>query len=243
MDSPPIPTETDSRLITCILPKGAGIPLLESLHNYGLTTANFYYSRGSDVGDPIDRSGMPIQTQKEIVTVVVSGKNADEMFEFVIDHGRIDRPNGGFVYMAELRKSVPFVLPEIKDPARIELTAEKGLSIPTEEDTKLITCILPKGGGKSVMEALHQRGLTTGNLCYARGSNVGSPVDRRGLPIQEEREIVTVVVSKEDADDIFLFIAETAQIDQPDAGFMYMDSLRRSVPFVLPDLPPETKSA
>ncbi len=110
--------DIDGRIITCILPKGAGKPLIEAIHQRGITTANFYYSRGSNVGDPIGKDGMQIQEEKEIVTVVVSKKEATDMFEFVIETAGIDKPGGGFIYMGELRKSIPFLLPDVAEEAR-----------------------------------------------------------------------------------------------------------------------------
>lgn len=238
-----VQTESHSKLITCILPKGAGKPLLEALHNYGVTTANLFFSRGADVGDPLEKGGMPVQVQKEIVTAVVQKKDADQMFEFMIEHGQIDRPGGGLVYIGELQKSVPFVLPAIPDPSHRKMADESGLDIPTESNSRLITCILPKGSGKPLLEALHQHGVTTASLNFARGANVGDPAGKDGLPVQEEKEIVTVIVSKKEVDDIFEFVVETARIDQPGGGFVYMGELRKSVPFVLPESTSPPKEA
>lgn len=113
MNTMSIQAETDGRIITCILPKGAGKPLIEAIHQRGITTANIYYSRGSNVGDPIGKGGMQLQEEKEILTVVVSKKEADDMFEFVVETAGINQPGGGFVYMGELRKSIPFLLPDV----------------------------------------------------------------------------------------------------------------------------------
>ncbi len=105
-----------------------------------------------------------------------------------------------------------------------------------ESNTKLITCILPKGSGRAVVEALHNRGVITSNLYYARGSDYGDPPGKSGMPEPVEKEFVTVVVPPKDADELFRFIHETAQIDRPGGGILYQTSLRKSVPFVLPDL-------
>lgn len=232
-----IVTDADSRLITCILPKGAGKPLLEAIHNYGVTTANMYFARGSDAGDPFDRNGLPVQVQKEIVTLVVPKKDAEKMFEFVIEYGQINRPGGGVAYQGKLDQSVPFVLPDLPDPSQPEVPHGYEMSVKAETEARLITCVLPKGAGKPVLEALHNRGVTTANLCFARGSIIGDPVDKNGLQPQDEKEIVMVITSKKEADEIFAFVAETAQVDRPGGGIVYMGELRKSVPFVLPDLP------
>ena len=109
----PIQILANSKLITGIFPKGGGKRVIEALHNRGITTANMYFARGSDFGAPLGKSGIPEQVEKEIVTVVVSPKESDEMFEFIYDTADINRPGAGVIYMGELRKSVPFVLPDL----------------------------------------------------------------------------------------------------------------------------------
>lgn len=113
MTSAGVQADTGGRIITCILPRGAGKPLIEAIHQRGITTANLYFSRGSNVGDPIGKTGIPVQEEKEILTVVVSKKEADDLFEFVVETAGINQPGGGFVYMGELRKSIPFLLPDV----------------------------------------------------------------------------------------------------------------------------------
>ncbi|MBI4178507.1 hypothetical protein HY522_03665 [bacterium] len=237
-----IPREDDTKLITCILPKGSGRLLLESLHNYGVTTANLYFARGSDAGDPVDEGGLALQVQKEIVTVVVSKKDAGTMFDFVIEHANLSRPGGGMAYMGGLTQSVPFVLPELPDTTRGETELPPVEStLATDKDTRLITCILPRGSGKPLLEAIHQRGATSGNLYFARGSNIGDPLGKSGIPPQVEKEIVTVLVGKKEAGEMFDFVIDAGQISRDGGGFVYMGELRKSVPFVLPDMPPEPK--
>ena len=105
--------DSGSKLITCILPKGAGLPLLEAIHKLGVTTTNLCFSRGSDYGDPTGKSGSPEQVEKEIVTVTVKGEESEELFDLMHETANIDRPGGGLIYMTRLRKSVPFALPDI----------------------------------------------------------------------------------------------------------------------------------
>lgn len=109
-------------------------------------------------------------------------------------------------------------------------------------DMRQITCILYKGGGLQVLEALHKRGVNAASLHHARGSAIGDPAGRNGIPEIFEKEILTVVVSAEEADEIFDFVFEAAKIDRPHGGFLYMERLQLSVPFVLPSVP-EEKSA
>ncbi len=106
------------------------------------------------------------------------------------------------------------------------------------ERCKLITCILPnKGNALSTMAALKSAyGIITANMNFARGVGRMTPLAYRGIGEQAEKEILTVVVPEAQADEIFSFIYYEAQINRPQGGLMYMQTLQRCIPFSLPDI-------
>lgn len=106
---------------------------------------------------------------------------------------------------------------------------------------KVITCILAKGRGQAVLEQLvHQHGLTAVDLHFARGVGRITPLQHRGIGETSEKEVLTVAVPEEQADELFETIYEIAEINRPHGGLMYMHSLMRSTGFELPaDLPEE----
>lgn len=111
-------------------------------------------------------------------------------------------------------------------------------STPTDK-AKLITCLLSKGSALVLLKQLkEEKGITRANVNSARGSGMGSPVGgKKGLGKEIEKDVLTVVVSVQEADDIFEFIYHAAGVGRPHGGFMYMTALAAAVPFLLPDLP------
>ena len=105
---------------------------------------------------------------------------------------------------------------------------------------KIITCILPKGVAVCVIEKLRDTyGLISANIKSARGVGKITPLAYRGVGGQSEKEILTVVVPTESADELFEFIYETAEINRPHGGLIYMNALSMATIFTLPELPPE----
>ena len=106
--------------------------------------------------------------------------------------------------------------------------------------SKMITCVLPKGSSRSVLTALkEQQGIVSANVNYARGT--GRMTHRalsKGMS-QTEKEILTVVVPSDRADELFSFIYETADIGRPHGGLMYQTDLAASSQFTLPDIAEE----
>jgi hypothetical protein len=105
---------------------------------------------------------------------------------------------------------------------------------------KVITCILPKGRAQPLVSVLSlEKGITTANLHYARGVGRITPLSHRGIGETSEREIVTVSVPNEAAEELFEFIYHAAEINRPHGGIMFMHPLYAATPFVLPDLEEE----
>ena len=105
---------------------------------------------------------------------------------------------------------------------------------------KLITCVLPKGIAANVIEQLKsEHGIYTANKNNARGVGKITPLAYRGIGAQSEKEILTVEVPENVADKIFEFIYETANINRPHGGLIYMSKLNRATVFKLPEIPVE----
>ena len=107
----------EGRLISCILPKGKGIKLLEALHKEkGVYRASFAFARGYDIHDPIGRKGVPGEVEKEIVKVIAKDERVgEELFDFIYRVAEIGEQGGGTMFMAQLDGCTPFTLPEIEE--------------------------------------------------------------------------------------------------------------------------------
>ena len=101
---------TGAKLITCILPKGKAIPLLQALSEKGCQTANFAYARGSDLIDDQKSSRLlSAEEEKEIVTIVArSEEEAESLFDFSFEHAEMNKKGGGIIYMYPLNMSTPY---------------------------------------------------------------------------------------------------------------------------------------
>jgi hypothetical protein len=105
---------------------------------------------------------------------------------------------------------------------------------------KVITCILPKGKAQPLLRQLTlEKGITTADIHYARGVGRITPLSHRGIGETSEREILTVSVPAEQAEELFEFLYLTAEINRPHGGMMFMHSLIAATSFQLPDLPEE----
>ena len=100
---------------------------------------------------------------------------------------------------------------------------------------KQVTAILPKGKGLPLITALkNEKNIVTATLNFARGVGKMTPLRYRGVGEQTEKEIVSIVVATENADDIYTYIYEFSDLNHPHAGIVYMNALGASNEFSLP---------
>lgn len=105
---------------------------------------------------------------------------------------------------------------------------------------KLIFCVLPKGVALGVARQLKEKhAIMTTNINNARGVGKLTPLSYRGLADQSEKEILSVTVAADRAEEIFEFIYHQANINRPHGGIMFMHKLIKSTAYVLPAMPDE----
>lgn len=110
----------------------------------------------------------------------------------------------------------------------------------TGHNHKLITCILPKGFAGHVVKRLKfEKQIITANINSARGMGKLTPGAHRGAGEQMEKDILSVVVEADRAEEIFEYLFYAADIDRPHGGIIYMNALALASRYALPALPEE----
>ncbi len=105
-----------SKLIVCMMPDdGSHKALLKALwHEKQITRADVVTCLAiSDLADANIKPGtLPDVFTARLVRVVVPEAEADALFEFVYEKGRVGRDGGGVVFQQALATATPFALPE-----------------------------------------------------------------------------------------------------------------------------------
>lgn len=97
---------------------------------------------------------------------------------------------------------------------------------------RLISCILPPGVGMQLQRRLfHELGLTRVDVHSARGYSGSDP---EALFSRMEREVLSVVASEEQAEEVFGWIHREAEVADLRGRFLYMGRLSRSTEYELP---------
>ncbi len=101
------------RLITCFLPAGRALEVLERLRKErGLSSMQYHHARGVGVGTRRGARAF-LAAEREVITVLAPQARADELFHFLYFAAGLDKPNTGMVMMERVVRASPFVLPEL----------------------------------------------------------------------------------------------------------------------------------
>jgi len=94
---------------------------------------------------------------------------------------------------------------------------------------KLITCMLAEKGAINMMKRLKdEKNIITSNITYARGTSSKSIFRMKVV------EIMTVLVTKEQSDDVFDYLFCELKLNEPHKGMIYQEAVNRSTHYTLP---------
>jgi len=99
-------------------------------------------------------------------------------------------------------------------------------------DVFLITCVVESGLADKIVDAATSVGAQGATINYAKGSGVRDRMGLIGVTIDEQKEIIRIIVSKEQSELIFETMYLAGQLDKPGKGIMFMSNLDRVATFI-----------
>ena len=109
-------------------------------------------------------------------------------------------------------------------------------SITLLTDVRLITCIVQRGLGDTIVQAAQEAGAQGATIFYAKGSGVRERLGVLGVAVEVEKEVVNIVVSSEQLETVFNNIYLAGQLDTPGMGFMYVTPLEKAATYIPEEL-------
>jgi nitrogen regulatory protein P-II 1 len=108
--------------------------------------------------------------------------------------------------------------------------AERNITYLSE--TNLITCVLQSGLAEDVLDAAKNCGAQGATISYARGTGIRERMGLIGVTIDEQKEVIRIIVSDEQADRVFDAMYLAGKLDTPGKGIMFMTKLDRVATYI-----------
>jgi nitrogen regulatory protein P-II 1 len=85
----------------------------------------------------------------------------------------------------------------------------------------LITCVVQRGKGDTVVKAAIDAGAGGATVFFARGTGTRERLGLLGLAIVPEKEIVILLCREDESDRIFKAVCKAGKLDVPGMGIAY----------------------
>lgn len=99
-------------------------------------------------------------------------------------------------------------------------------------DIALITCIVQRGLGDTIVKAAREAGAQGATVHFARGMGVRERLGILGVSVEMEKEVIDIVVSKEQVERVFERMYLAGNLDTPGMGIMYVTSLDKAATYI-----------
>ena len=99
-------------------------------------------------------------------------------------------------------------------------------------DLSVITCIVDKERSDAVLLAARDVGARAAIVHSAQSWGIRERLGVLGVAVETERDIITFMVSSDQRDLIFDAIYQTADLDAPGRGFMFITPVERGATYI-----------
>ena len=109
-------------------------------------------------------------------------------------------------------------------------------------DACLITCVVEKDLAEPILTAAKREGAQGATVTYGIGTGVRERMGLLGVMIDEQKEVIRIIVSKDQSEHIFDAMFLAGELDKPGRGIMYMTVLDKVATYVPETLTSAEKS-
>ena len=224
-------TTKDYSLVSIILPKLTGEPVVESLSSHGARHILQSTSRGSmlnEGGGFFSKMFPPPAPEQELFQLLVPSAKLGGLMTSAVKAGYLDRAGGCAIFAMPCDGEVQLTsnFPLLTDNGDVGAGA---IGDPYMADLVAIIGIVEIGVGDSMAEAALKAGSSGPTITFGEGGGVRDKIRLLRLTKGPEKEIVIAAVEKGEADNVFAEMARSGKITEPGRGFMYTTPINRGL--------------
>ena len=101
---------TDVSLLTVVAQTGLAEKILKAARDAGATAgAVGHHARGIGVRERLGILGVAVETEKDVISILVSNEQRDLVFDTIYRAAGLDTPGRGFIYVTPVEKAATYV--------------------------------------------------------------------------------------------------------------------------------------
>ena len=103
-------------------------------------------------------------------------------------------------------------------------------------DVALITCIVQRGLADNIILAAREAGVQGATVYFAQGMGIRERLGILGVSVEVEKEIIEIVVAKEQVERVFERMYLAGNLDTPGMGIMFITNLDKAATYIPPEV-------
>ena len=108
---------TDVSLLTCVVQSGLSRVILKAARDVGaMAGAISHHARGVGVRERLGLLGVAVETEKEVISILVSSEQRDLVYDTLYRAANLDVPGRGFIYLTPLEKASTYIPESMLEP-------------------------------------------------------------------------------------------------------------------------------
>jgi len=102
---------TDSWMITCVVSSATkqSEKMLLAARDAGAKGAVGHYAKGYGARERLGALGIAVETDKDVLGLLVSSEQRDTVVEAMFKAGELDRPGAGYIYVMPIERLATFI--------------------------------------------------------------------------------------------------------------------------------------
>ncbi len=163
------------------------------------------------------------ENKKSIMISLLSPERTKRIFSILEEKMHLKKPGKGIAFSVPISSMTSFLssIVEADSTKNTEVIKEDEQSMPSGYQHELIITIITKGHSPEVKAAASAAGARGGTLIHALGLGGEEAQKFLGISIQPEKDIILIVVRKDEKNKVMKAIAEVAGINTPGRGISF----------------------
>lgn len=200
-NSPTNPSSQPSimKLLVTIVDRGKGTQVAEICNESHLYFNFLCFGRGTATSEIMDLLGLGTP-DKDVIFSLMPGTRAKPMMESISERLKLGKPGRGIAFTVPITGMNRFICHILEKHEDQELKKEENpMDKGKTAKHRLIAVVTSPGFADDVMDAARAAGATGGTVIHARGLSTETVENFLGMPLQAEKEILTILVPKDNA--------------------------------------------
>lgn len=159
------------------------------------------------------------EDKKEILMMIVNKKLEDMLIDRLLEKYKLHKKNHGIAFSIDVYRMLG---------SHIERVSGDMENTNREIKYEAVFVIVENGKGDFVVEAAQKAGAKGATIVHGRGSGIHETDNIFGLVIEPEKEIVIMLIKRQDVDRVTKSVREAIDIEKPGQGIMFIMDVNRT---------------